>query len=320
MLRLVQNEWIKIFKQISTYIMIAFLIVIVIAVGGISKYVNSQDNAVSTDWKKELQTQIQSDKETLSNPNDIVMAPSLTGFLEKQIAINEYRIEHDIPPEQDYTIWSFVNDSTGLISLVGLLVIVVAAGIVANEFSKGTIKNLLIKPYRRWKILLAKYLTTVVFLVFMLAVLFISSALLGAIFFGTGDPASNVHLAYTNGEVVEQSIFIYLVKTYLLNSLSVFLLTTMAFMISSVFRVSGLAIGISIFLLMTGDTVTNLLATKFEWPKYSLFANTNLMQYIDGTPLVEGMTMSFSITVMIIYFLLFICLAFAFFTKRDVAN
>jgi ABC-2 type transport system permease protein len=58
---------------------------------------------------------------------------------------------------------------------------------------------------------------------------------------------------------------------------------------------------------------------KFDWAKYILFANTNLMNYYDGTPTVEGMTMTFSVVMIIIYFLIFQALAFTIFKKRDVA-
>ena len=89
-------------------------------------------------------------------------------------------------------------------------------------------------------------------------------------------------------------------------------------MISTVFKTSSLAVGISIFLLFTGTTITNILAAKYDWAKFSLFANTDLFQYMNGTPLVEGMTMTFSITMLIIYFIIFHGIAFLFFTKRDV--
>jgi ABC-2 type transport system permease protein len=108
-------------------------------------------------------------------------------------------------------------------------------------------------------------------------------------------------------------------KTYVLNSLGTFLLTAMAFMMSAVFRTSSLAIGASVFLLLTGGTVTNLLAAKFEWAKYSLFANVDLMQYMDGVPMAEGMTLSFSIGIMVLYYIVFHALAFVFFIKRDVS-
>ncbi|MBS4220380.1 ABC transporter permease [Bacillus sp. FJAT-49711] len=317
MLNLIKNEWIKIFKQVSTYIMIGFLLLVIIGAGGITKYVESKEEPVNENWKQVLVKQNEQNKAELDNVE--FAAPSLKEYYSKEIAINEYRIEHNLPPEQSYSVWSFINESSGLISFVGLLVIIIASGIVAHEFSWGTIKILLIKPYKRWKILMAKYMTTILYLLTMLAILFVTVSILGLILFGKGT-GENVHLAYVNGAVVEQNLLLYLIKTYILNSLSVFLLTTMAFMISAVFRNSGLAIGISIFLLLMGGTITNLLAAKFDWAKYSLFANTNLMQYVDGMPLVDGMTLSFSIIMIIIYFIIFHAMAFAFFTKRDIAN
>jgi ABC-2 type transport system permease protein len=97
------------------------------------------------------------------------------------------------------------------------------------------------------------------------------------------------------------------------------MLSTMAFMISAVFRNSSLAIGLSIFLMFTGAQFTNLIAIKFDWAKYILFANTDLMQYFEGMPLVEGMTLPFSVSMLVVYFVLFHSLAFFVFRKRDVA-
>ncbi|MFL6556648.1 MAG: ABC transporter permease, partial [Bacillus sp. (in: firmicutes)] len=82
---------------------------------------------------------------------------------------------------------------------------------------------------------------------------------------------------------------------------------------------SSLAIGLSLFLLFTGAQFTLLLSLKFSWAKYILFANTNLMQYVEGAPMVEGMSMSFSVLMLLLYFALFQSLAFIVFKKRDVA-
>ena len=58
---------------------------------------------------------------------------------------------------------------------------------------------------------------------------------------------------------------------------------------------------------------------KFTWAKYILFANTDLMQYFEGIPMVNGMTLPFSIIMIIVYFILFQILAYTVFKKRDVA-
>ncbi|MBB5324649.1 ABC-type transport system involved in multi-copper enzyme maturation permease subunit [Anoxybacillus tepidamans] len=58
---------------------------------------------------------------------------------------------------------------------------------------------------------------------------------------------------------------------------------------------------------------------EIQWAKYILFANTNLAQYIDGTPLVKGMTMPFSLAVLLVYFVAFNAVTWWTFQKRDVA-
>ncbi|KQL53445.1 hypothetical protein AN964_08020 [Heyndrickxia shackletonii] len=312
MLNLITNEWLKIFKRTGTYVMIALIIIGLIGMGAIQK-IYLDKGKQNANWKTELSAQVQNDEKSLKGMPKIARSE-----IQKKIDINKYRIEHNIPPQTKKTMYSFINESSALITFAGLFTIIIAAGIVASEFGWGTIKLLLIRPIKRSKILLSKYFTVLLFGILMTAVLFVGAALIGLILFGTG-AGSNIHLAYANNHVVEQSMLWFLVKKFLLSSIDVLMLATMAFMISAVFRNSSLAIGISIFLLVMGSNVTMLLSMKFDWAKYILFANTDLMQYVDGTPMVKGMTLGFSITMLIIYFVIFQLLAFGVFTKRDVA-
>ena len=313
MLNLIWNEWIKIFNRKGTDVMIGILLIVVIGMGIITKTIGETDP--STHWKKELAQENADMKKELKGVNN----PMLENKYKESIAINEYRIKHDLPEDGTYSALSFISDAGDMISLIGLFVITVAAGIVANEFSWGTVKLLVIRPISRFKILLSKYITVLLFALALIAILFASAGITGLVLFGTGD-GSQVHLAYANGSVKEQSMILHLAGSYLLHSISLLMMSTMAFMISAVFRNSSLAVGISIFLLVMGGTVTNLLAMKFDWAKYILFANTDLTQYVDGMPLVSGMTMGFSIAVLAVYFIMFQVLAFGVFTKRDIAS
>ncbi|MFO1446393.1 ABC transporter permease [Bacillus sp. Bva_UNVM-123] len=315
--KLIINEWIKVFKRIGTLVMIALIILFVIGFGGLSKVLEQPNpSQVNTQWKQDLEKQIINDKASLEDMGQ--RNSNLKMYYERQIAIKEYQVEHDIPPQTERHMWTFVNEAQSLISFAGLFTIIIAAGIVASEFSWGTIKLLLIRPFGRSSILLSKYVTVILYGLFFLAILYALSVLVGFILFGA--PSEEVsHLAYVNGEVIERNIVFHLIGQYLLSSIDVLLVATMAFMISTVFRNSSLAIGLSLFLLFTGNTVTMLLASKFAWTKYFLFANTNLTVYFDGVPPVEGMTLSFSIIMLIIYFVVFHLLSFLVFHKRDVA-
>ncbi|MBM7584793.1 ABC-2 type transport system permease protein [Bacillus pakistanensis] len=317
MFNLIKNEWMKIFKRVGTYVMIGLILIIVAGSGAFTKYAESvSDNepAGQQDWKKELQTQIEMDKQTLKEVPEINKS-----MYERSIAVNEYRIENNLPPNAEgENVWSFVEFNSNFVTFAGLFTIIVAASIVASEFTWGTIKLLLIRPISRTKILLSKYLTVLLFGITLLVILFGFSTLLGFILFGGGENVP--HLVYVDGQVEEKNLVTYLINTYLLKSIDIIMMATMAFMISAVFRSSSLAIGISLFLLFMGGTATGFIAMKYDWAKYSLFANTDLTQYTGSMdPLIDGMTMGFSITMLLIYFIIFILLAFVIFNKRDVA-
>lgn len=318
MFKLLQNELMKIFMRPGTYVMIGMVLIMVSITGGVFKYIeNKKEISPNQDWKQALHSDIQEMEKEL---NELENAPKfMTEPIEREITISKYRIENNISPDQEYSLWSFVGDGEFMIQFVGLFVIIVAAGIVASEFNWGTIKLLLIRPIDRGKILLSKYLAVVVFAIMLIIILFAYSSLLGVILFGTPETAIP-YLNYSDGDITEQSVVVHLVVLYIMKSLNMMMLATMAFMISAVFRNSSLAIGLSIFLMLTGVQLTSLLAMKFDWAKYVLFANTDLMQYFEGVPMVEGMTLSFSIIMILVYFLLFQVLAYVIFKKRDVAG
>ncbi|MBP0726578.1 ABC transporter permease subunit [Bacillus sp. RG28] len=315
MLKLVRNELMKIFNRPGTFVMIGILIILTSVVGGIVKYnQNHEDVKVNENWKKEYQTEIKSNEKQIQESKN----NQQIDFLKKDIALKEYRIKHNLSPNENYNVWSFVNDASSMISTAGLFTIIIAAGIVASEFNWGTIKLLLIRPINRGKILASKYISIILFALLLLIILYSYSSILGVILFGTPDKAAP-YLNYFDGKITEQSMALHLMISYGLKSINMIMLATAAFMVSTVFRNSSLATGLSIALMFTGSTITFLLASKFDWAKYILFANTDLTQYFEGTPMVEGMTLTFSIIMIAIYFVLFQFLAFFVFKKRDVA-
>ena len=96
------------------------------------------------------------------------------------------------------------------------------------------------------------------------------------------------------------------------------MMVTFAFMISTVFRNSALAIGMGVFLMFTGDIIV-LVFSEYSWVKYILFANLDLSQYFDGVPFLKGMSLTFSIVVLTLYFLIFNFISLTTFIRRDVS-
>jgi ABC-2 type transport system permease protein len=317
MIRLIQNEWMKLFWRISTWIMTAILLlgVVGVLIYSITNQPSSDELPSEEQWKAQLEQENAEYQQTIEDSEG-----ANAEFYEQDIAINEYRIQNDLPP-QDATgesVWSFMSTNTGLLDLLSIFVIIVAATIISSEFKTGTIKLLLVRPPSRIKILMSKYLTVILYAVAMLALLFGASFILGALFFGFGEPSTQ--LIYTDGEVEQRPQVLALAIDYLTGSVNFVMLATLAFAISAIFRSEAMAIAISVLLYVVGAGVTSTLALAYDWPKYLLFANTNLNQYFtSGGPPVESMTLSFSVIVLIVYWLIFMGFAIWMFKKREIS-
>ena len=67
------------------------------------------------------------------------------------------KIWYMIKQNKDYEkpgVKTSLDSSLSIIQLLGILVIIISGGIMSSEFSKGTIRLLVIRPNKRWKILL----------------------------------------------------------------------------------------------------------------------------------------------------------------------
>ncbi|WP_138755250.1 ABC transporter permease [Paenibacillus sinopodophylli] len=209
-------------------------------------------------------------------------------------------------------------ESSILFLLVTIFTVVIAAGGVAEEFTSGTIKLLLIRPWSRSKILLSKYLSIIIFALMLAVVLFASTLLINWICFGIN---ANPEVKATFVGLEGVNPFSYMLKYYGLTLISLVVTVTLAFMLSTIFRSSGLAIGFALFLLLGVNSFIGLIALLgYKWVDYLLFVHLNLTQYLDGNPMREGMTLGYSLGVLGVYYVLFIALTWYVFNKRDVAS
>lgn len=287
------------------------LIVIVVLTGVLS---HSDTNKNDDSWKLRASETIEHNKTELANPD---IPENFKKQMREQSALQQYMLDHNYPPI-DNTIWEGMLTASGLIIVVTLFTVIIAGDMVAGEFTWGTIKLLLIRPASRSKILLSKYLTTLIFAATLLVVLFITALIVNGFYYGFGRLSLPHLIVNAAGQVQEKNMLFYVFATYGLKLIELVMIVTLAFMISTVFRSASLAIGLSIFIMFAGQVIT-LLFLRYTWGKYFLFANTDLTPYLEGRPLAEGMTLGFSITMLVCYFLLFNVLSWEIFRRRDVA-
>lgn len=312
MVNLVLNENMKIYRRVRTWILVGLMVAFVLFVNFIEWHSDGK-KAEGEGWRTQLQQENQQYTEILKrhdlNKNDRL-------FYKQQISLNEYHLEKNIR-STDGTIWDGVNGSASLMIVITVFTIIIAGDSLAGEFSSGTIKLLLIRPASRMKILVSKYISFLLFGMLLLLILFVLSIIVNGILYGFGYMDLPLIRMTEAGQIVEKNMFANLWKTYMFNGISTVMYVTMAFMISSAFRSSTMAIGFSIGALFAGNIVLQALQ-RFEWSKYLLFANIDLTQYLVGIPYQKGMTMSFSIGMLVLYFLVFNLISWLLFTRRDV--
>ena len=223
------------------------------------------------------------------------------------------------------------NDLRGILSrffnefglFIIVIVIMIAGTIVSEEFNKGTIKLLLVKPYSRNKILLSKFITILIMIVFSIAVIVGMELIIGGIIFGF-DSLSIPMLEYNfNTNMLEEiNVFAYLGIQILAQLPIILLLATLSFALSTIFTNSPVAIALPLLGYM-GASIINQLAIQYNigFLRYFVTLNWDFTQYLYGSmPLMEGLTPIFSVIICIIYFIIMIIPTFVIFKKKNIKN
>ena len=204
-----------------------------------------------------------------------------------------------------------------------VVIIMIAGTIVSEEFNKGTIKLLLVKPYTRNQILLSKFLTVLIISAFVIVSTILMQILVGGILFGFEslfEPVVVYNLS-TNA-IQEINILAYLGIQTLTQLPIIILLATLAFAISTIFSNSALAITVSLLGYM-GASIINQLAIAYNltFMEYFVTMNWDLSQYLfGGLPYMEGMNLITSIIICVVYLLIMLIPTFIIFKKRNIKN
>lgn len=313
MIGLIKIEMMKIFSKKSSWIYIAVLVIGVVAGGVIYQNVYGETNE---NWKSEAQAEI-AELETL-----LAEAPEEEKEM-YQYQIDEKRqfVDANINPTEKVN-WHFMNDVViGMTFFITLFTVIVCSANVSAEFSDGTIKQLLIRPHRRWSILLSKYVSVLLYSLVMLSVLLVAGYLVGILIIGAGD-FDMKSIVYTLDGQKEVAIGTQFFTSILYFLPSLLMVMTISFMLSTLFKSQALAVGIGIAVLFTSSVLGEIivfLAEKFTWVKFLIFPHLDLTVYALQDTILQDVTIVVSLTILLVYYVIFMALTFLFFQKRDVS-
>ena len=203
------------------------------------------------------------------------------------------------------------------------ILVMIAGTIVSEEFNKGTIKLLLVKPYSRTKILLSKFITSMLMIIFVVLIMGIMQLFVGGVIFGFDSlSAPVVEYNFNTNSLQEINVLVYFLIQFLAQLPMFILLATLAFALGTIFANSALAITISLLGYIAANIINQLaMSYNIKFLEYFVTMNWDLSQYLFGNlPNREGMTMSFSIITCIVYFLIMVIPTWIIFKKKNIKN
>ncbi|MCQ2413912.1 MAG: ABC transporter permease [Clostridia bacterium] len=242
--------------------------------------------------------------------NDIAALPSdsLTAYMGTSI-LEPYSGETSL-------FWDISVMELYLVSVIAIFILVLAGTIVANEYTSGTIKFLVLSPVKRWKILAAKYVTVLILGVMLLAGVFVSGLLCGLIFNASG--ARLVNVSVVNGVVKTSSPYLMILKQYLLSGVKILVIASLSFALSSICKNNALAIAASLGCYYLGNTILTIgQLFRLDFLRYSIFANMDFSAVVNGTTGFPHHTLACAIISVVLHMAVFLLTAWDGFTRRE---
>jgi ABC-2 type transport system permease protein len=282
-----------------------------------------QEKLGTTDWRASVQTSIIDITNRLSSSG---MSDDSRERMQITLKQQQYYLDHDINPSEPGapTFMRIFIENSGMM-LIPLLVIVIASDLVSSEHTLGSIKLLLTRPVQRWRILVSKYISLLLAISIIMAIVGILSFLLSGIVFGykgmdapviTGFSAQAGNLDTSHVRMISQWKF--LLMDFGLVWFVAVVVGTLSFMLSVLIRSTAAGMGIMLAALVSGSILSTMVSS-WESAKYLFMVNLNLTGYLSGlAPPIEGMTLLFSISVLVVWWLLALLISFFVFTRQDV--
>lgn len=247
----------------------------------------------------------------------------INGYLENA-NLYKYDLYNDTEYQNTATAnYTFQNSIGTYIAIIVMVVVIVAGVSISEEFNKGTVKLLLVRPYSRTKILISKLIAVFITMLITTVAILLLQFIIGGIVYGFETYMMNVvQFDFTTNSIITLNIFAYLGLIFICKLPIFILIGTLAFALSTLFLNSPLAVALPILGYM-GSDVINMIAIsyKWDWVKYFVTPNWDLSQYLfGGTPMFSGISIEFSITICAIYFVIMLAASIVSFKKRNIKN
>lgn len=255
----------------------------------IGKYPNSSHISF---WKIKLLQENKYFDTSIENGYDTTdLTPLTNNELEKlkvKKFINNYRLNNNITPnnylyelEPSNSYYRYLFDSYSItisMFLITILFIILSTSSISDETTKGTIKFLLITPFKRYEILLSKLLSFILTLLFITITLSLINVIIGNFLFPN---TANDYIYFTD-KIHVIGTTIYSVLKYILKLPEILIYILLGITLSTTIRNTTIANSITLITYVGSFGILKLINDypKLNFTKYLPFNNFNLQEKV----------------------------------------
>lgn len=196
------------------------------------------------------------------------------------------------------------NTIFNLIPFIGIMMSIIFSGIISNEIENGTIRFYLTKPVSRNNIFKSKFLTIIIYqIMLLLFILFVYSVLC---------------------KDIDRT---YIIK-YVKYCSPLLLISSLIILFSVLFRNTSITVGLSIFIIVFGGLITQLLLdikltqiefTFLPYMDFTLFDNNETLKLLNETYKIN-LYVKKGIIINLISTIIFYKIGEFIFNKKDIKN
>ncbi len=325
LLPLIQNETLKIWKKKRFFVIVLVLLILIPIFTYAQFRINETNKKNFKDWRNQLVQQISEYQNILSSdriPEEWKRS--------RRIAVQQlqYYLDHDVNPNSPDGVTftrSFLSNAVTL--FFPLLVLALASDLVSGERTAGTIKMLLTRPVRRWKILLSKLVALSLYVSLIIVVSAVLCYLISGAVFGYRGWDMPVFTGFViKGSSVESSFvhaipqWLYLLMEAGLIWVSAMSVALLSLMVSVLVRSTAASIVTMMAAVISGTLLSNM-TSSWHSAKFIFSVNLRLTDYLEGSPPpITGMTLGFSLVILACWGIASLAVSFFVFTKQDILN
>lgn len=293
MKKLIENELIKIFKRKNIYIVLLIGILMIVGYSLFQKITNPKVDDIVKQYEKGYER----DKSYLEYQKNIDDEKYEEIF--ERMALEKYAYEKNIQynillntestnapvPKDARIILMKIFDNFDIIFV--FIVIAISSTIISEEYSKGTIKNLFVKPHKRAKIMCSKIITNIFIVIIIIVFMVLLQYTIGGLIFGFNSYSLDA-IIYNKAD---QSINVMNLAYYMINL--------------TINKISLYILLIAIGILISSFTSNIALNILISLGIYIIFNYSNIV---------------YSPIILIIFAILIDMLSLIIFQKKDVKN